>query len=393
MKVLLVTDQYIDIRPDGCYCNYALLGTLKNMNIIGELHIIAAKVSARKPAAQPINQKIDFITADRVKYFRPLTASIGEYLRNNRYNKGLLDEIVPKVDLVIGYTPGHNLNYAHKVAKKYNIPYMTFLVACPLDTMGNHQRWIVRLLSPIYFLTTKKIVKNSDYVHYVTNSFLQKRYPTEGKSLGCSDANLGEPNIASLYARLDKITQKSSDNIKIVTIGHTDIRYKGQEYVIKAIAELIKQGEFKYHYYLIGAGEGLYLKKLCKQLNIENYIHFLGRKTPNEVMSILADSDIYIQPSLTEGLPRAVVEAMSVALPCIGFNTGGIPELLEPNFIVPQKDINGIIDCIKRLDDVNLYRDTAIRNFNTAKEYEHSLLTKKIQNFFSQIKIDIFAKK
>ena len=270
---------------------------------------------------------------------------------------------------------------------------MTFLVACPWDAMHNHQRWIVRLLSPIYFLTTKRIVKDSDYVHYVTKSFLQKRYPTKGKSFVCSAANLGEPNIASLYARLDKITQKSSDNIKIVTIGHTDIRYKGQKYVIKAIAELIKQGEFKYHYYLIGAGEGLYLKKLSKQLNIEDYIHFLGRKTPNEVMSILADSDIYIQPSLQEGLPRAVVEAMSVASPCIGFNTGGIPELLEPNFIVPQKDINGIISCIKRLDDENLYRDTAIRNFNTAKEYEHSLLTKKIQNFFSQIKIDIFAKK
>ena len=48
MKVLLVTDQYIDIRPDGCYCNFALLGTLKNISSIGELYVVASKLSAKK---------------------------------------------------------------------------------------------------------------------------------------------------------------------------------------------------------------------------------------------------------------------------------------------------------------------------------------------------------
>ena len=69
-------------------------------------------------------------------------------------------------------------------------------------------------------------------------------------------------------------------------------------------------------------------------------------------MSILTDSDIYIQPSLQEGLPRAVVEAMSTALPCIGFNTGGIPELLEPEYIVKLKNVDGIVQRIKILEDI-----------------------------------------
>ncbi len=386
MKVLLVTDQYVDIRPDGCYCNFALLGTLKNISTFGELYILASKLSANKKAAQPINQKIEFVKSNNIKHLKPLTSSIREYFANNSYNKRLLNEMIPQVDLVIGYTPGHNLNYAFKVAKKHNVKYMSFLVACPWDTMSNHQRLVVRLLAPIYYLTTKVIIKGSDYVHYVTKTFLQKRYPTNGKSLGCSDANLKEPNPIELQKRLNKLSLKTpTDNVKIVTIGHIDIRYKGQEYVIKAIANLIRNGESKYHYYLIGSGQGLSLKKLCKQLNIESNIHFLGRKTPDEVMNILSDADIYIQPSLTEGLPRAVVEAMSVALPCIGSNIGGIPELLDSKYLVPTKDINGIIKCIKTLENMEDYKETAIRNFNVAKDYQHSLLAARIQNFFIEI--------
>lgn len=390
MKVLLVTDQYVDVRSDGCYCNYALLGTLRNMSTIGELYVAAAKMSQRKPAAQPVNQAIDFIDKENVKHLKPLTSSIWEYWSNIAYNKKILAKMIPQVDLVIGYTPGHNLDFAFRIARRNKIPYMTFLVACPWDGMRNHQRWIVRMLAPVYFYKVRKIIQKSDYVHYVTNSFLQERYPTDGKSLGCSDTNLRHIDPLALSERFEKFASKSlSDEIKLFTIGHTDIRYKGQEYVIKAIASLIRKGENRYHYYMIGAGDGIYLRQICKQMHVENNIHFLGRKTPEEVMALLKDADVYVQPSLQEGLPRAVVEAMSMALPCIGFNTGGIPELLEPSFIVKKKDVEGIVRCIESLNNFNLYQKTAKRNFELAKEYEHSVLTYRIQEYFKQIRSEI----
>ena len=390
MKVLLVTDQYIDIRPDGCYCNFALLGTLKNISSIGELYVVASKLSAKKAAAQPLNQRIDFIEADRVKHFKPLTSSLGEYFTNKGYNKNILEEIIPQMDLVVGYAPGHNLYQALKIAKSNNVPFMTFLVACPWDTMSNHQRLIVRLSSPFYYLWTKIVIKDSDYVHYVTTSFLQQRYPTNGKALGCSDANLGAPNPEALATRLEKCAAKRpTDDVKIITIGHIDVRYKGQEYVIRAIAQLLKEGKNRYHYYMIGAGEGTRLKMLTKQLQAESNVHFLGRKTPEEVMELLSEADIYVQPSITEGLPRSVVEAMSTALPCVGFNTGGIPELLEPEYIAKLKDVNGLVQRIKDLDDVEKYQKAATRNFDKAKEYEHSKLSSKILEFFNMIKREI----
>ena len=390
MKVLLVTEQYVDIRPDGCYCNYALLGTLKNMGVIGDLYIVAAKITPHKAPAQPINQKIDFVAPDRVFHFKPITSSVSEFLTNINHNRNLLEEVIPQMDLVIGYAPGHNLGYALGIAKKYKVPFATFLVACPWDSMHNHQRLLVRLLAPYYFLKTRYIVRNSDYVHYVTSEFLQRRYPTASVSLGCSDTNLGEPDPMALTNRMKKISSKGcNEMVKLITVAHIDVKFKGQEYVIRAIADLVGKGIKKYHYYLVGAGEGVYLKELCRKLHIEEHIHFMGRKKPEEVMSLLEDSDIYIQPSLQEGLPRAVVEAMSKALPCIGFRTGGIPELLEPEFIVERKDVKGIENGLKLLGDIDLYKKTAVRNFNKAKEYEHSFLTARIQEFFKSMKHQI----
>lgn len=394
MKVLLVTNQYVDIRPDGCYCNFALSGTLQNISILGELFIAAAKLSPKKPAAQPVNRKIEFIDKEHVRHFKPLTSSVREYFANTSYNRKVLEEMIPNVDLVIAYSPGNNIDLAFKIARKHNVPYMTFLVACPWDIMHTHQRLLVRMLAPVYYYRTKKFVENSEYVHYVTNSFLQKRYPTKGKSLGCSDVNLGQLDSQALQARMEKISAKTpSDPIKLVTTGHTNIRYKGQEYVIRGIADLMKRGDNRYHYYLIGGGEGIFLKKLCAQLGVEQNVHFLGRKTPEEVMDILKDADIYIQPSLTEGLPRAVVEAMSVALPCIGFETGGIPELLEPAFLVQKKDVEGIVMSIRKLEDKGCYKANAMRNFNVAREYEHSLLSSRIRNFFLEIKDELKKRK
>lgn len=390
MKVLLVTDQYIDIRQHGCFCNFALWGTLQNMSVLGELYILANQELPDKPAAQALNQKIEFITSERIKFLRPTNRTISSFLRNQKYNQRLLKECIPGMNLVIGYVPSGNADIALKIAHKYHIPFLSFLVACPWDALHNHHRLLARLMAPVRWYTTRYTIRKSDYVHYVTKEFLQNRYPTNGKSLGCSDINLGFPNPEALKERLlKKANNKSHANIKLMTTAHIDVRYKGHEYVFKAIAKLKKQGDIRYHYYLVGSGEGKFLRKLCKNLGIEEQIHFEGRKTPEEVMNMLVESDIYLQPSLQEGLPRAVVEAMSVALPCVCFNTGGMPELLEPTFVVKQKSVDGIVCCLNNLKNDELYIRTAKRNIEKVVEYEHSKLVKQILDFFMEIRRDI----
>lgn len=309
---------------------------------------------------------------------------------NSFYNRNLLERLVPSMDLVVGYLPSGDADIALRIAHRHGIPFLSFLVSCPWDSLHNHHRLLARLMAPIRFLTTRYSVRHSDYVHYVTKEFLQRRYPTDGKALGCSDTNLGEFDAMALETRLRRLSSRQEmDDIRLVTTAHVDVRYKGHEFVIRAIARLKSLGDLRYRYWLIGGGKGDYLRTLCKRLGVEEQVIFLGLKTSKEVMNILKDADIYLQPSLQEGLPRSVVEAMSVALPCIGFNTGGIPELLEPEFVVDQKDVKGIVRCLIHLRDNAKYRQTAERNFQMAGDYEHSKLEKRIRDFFSEVRKDV----
>lgn len=392
LKVLLVTTQLIDIRQDGCYCYRALYGTLENMHILGELYILAGQETPNRIATQPIDQKLDFIQPSNVSFLRPMTQNILSYLENGRYNYKLLKKLIPSMDLVIGYLPLSIGDDAFKIAHRLGIPYLSFLVGCPWDMLSNHHRFLARVMAPVYFFSTQNTVLHSDYVHYVTKKFLQSRYPTRGMALGCSDVNILECRQEDLDLRLRRAFIKKSE-IWLVTTAHVDIRYKGHEYVIRAIAKLKQQGDSRYRYGLIGKGKGDYLRNLAKSLGVEDQVFFWGRKSSTEVMELLRKSDVYVQPSLQEGLPRAVVEAMSVALPCVGFNTGGIPELLEPNFVVERKNVDGIIRCLRELDNPQVYSQAAIKNFQVAHEYEHDILKRRTVDFFKAVREDIEDKK
>ena len=73
MKVLLVTNQYIDIRKDGCYCDFPLYGTLENMSVLGELRLAASfSYSDEMASTIYLNQKIDFVDPGHVEYLRPI---------------------------------------------------------------------------------------------------------------------------------------------------------------------------------------------------------------------------------------------------------------------------------------------------------------------------------
>src|SRR5699024_6751625 len=100
---------------------------------------------------------------------------------------------------------------------------------------------------------------------------------------------------------------------------------------------LVSQG-ITVEYQAVGGGSPTRLKHLARELGIEDRVKFLGPLDHDAVFSWLETVDIYAQLSRTEGLPRALVEAMSRGCACIGTEVGGIPELLEATDLVPTKD-------------------------------------------------------
>ena len=268
-----------------------------------------------------------------------------------------------------------------------NKPYIIEVVGCVWDSFWN-KGTVGKLLAPCLYIKTKKEIYQCKYVIYVTKAFLQKRYPSSGKNINCSNVCLQHTDDRVLARRLLKIDALSTKSkIIIGTIAALDIKYKGQQYVIRAISYLKKQGYSNFEYHLVGGGNQLFLKKLVKKYDLEENIRFIG-PIEHEKINIWLDSiDIYIQPSRQEGLPRALIEAMSRGLPCLGAKTAGIPELLNTQCIFSNthnnyKIIAKMLNCLT----TDKMKKLAKENFINAKDYEEEKINKIRFSFFNDFK-------
>jgi len=309
---------------------------------------------------------------------------IPDAIKNKRKIKEEINEIIKKCDFVIIRMPSVLGIIACQLCKKNKKEYLVEMVACAWDGYMNHARFGGKILAPIMYLKTKKSVKYAPYVIYVTKEFLQKRYPNNNHNIACSDVVLNENDNTIYKNRTSKIKSfKTIEDLKLCTVANVGLKYKGQKYVLEAISNLKKEN-IKMNYYLIGNGDNSNLKRIAAELNISDQIHFVGSLPHDEVFKELEKMDIYIQPSLQEGLPRALVEAMSLGLPCIGSNAGGIPELLNKKCIFAKKDSKGLTNILKKIDKDFLLKSSE-ENYEKSQSYTYSHLNNKRNNFYKKI--------
>ena len=306
---------------------------------------------------------------------------IPDAIKNKKKIQKEIEEKLKNVDKAIIRMPSVIGMFACESCIKSKKPYMIEMVACPWDGYLNHARLGGKILAPIMTLLTKKYVKKAPKVLYVTNEFLQKRYPTKGEKIACSDVLLNENNDDILNKRINKM--QNAKNLKLATVASVELKYKGQEYVIRAISEL-KKKNINFEYYLIGGGNNERLKKIAQKYEIDKNVHFVGSVNHEEVFKLLQEVDIYIQPSLQEGLPRALIEAMSVACPAIGSDVGGIPELLDSKFIFKKKNVKQIKNILINVDIGELKEQSRI-NYRKSKMFNRNILERKRMEFYTNI--------
>jgi glycosyltransferase involved in cell wall biosynthesis len=125
---------------------------------------------------------------------------------------------------------------------------------------------------------------------------------------------------------------------------------KGLEYLIDALPFLKK--EFK-NIKLLITGEGSTmerLKKKAKENNVHDSIIFTGKR--RDIPDILSCTDIFVMPSVAEGLPNALLEAMAMGKPIVATEVGGIPEVIKnrhSGFLVPPRNPEALATAIKDL--------------------------------------------
>jgi len=162
--------------------------------------------------------------------------------------------------------------------------------------------------------------------------------------------------------------------------------------VISAIPLLNRAG-IRVRYTLVGGGSQDYLRQLAEKCGVADQVIFAGRKSLDEVFTLLEQADIYIQPSLQEGLPRSVIEAMSRACPVIGAKTAGIPELIAPECVVKRKSVSGIAKTIRKIYNTEKMSELAEQNFAHSKEYLDEVLNTRREEYFSRIILELTESK
>ena len=317
----------------------------------------------------------------------PNLSSVAGLVTGVNKAKELLRKKVFEADLIFIRLPSVIGNIAIEECKKQNKKYLVEVVGCTWDSYWNYSIK-GKFLAPIATIIMKHNVKYAPYVLYVTNKFLQKRYPTNGRELSCSDVELMNLSDTVLEKRIENIKNKVEDEkYYIGTAGGLDVLFKGQHYVVRALNLLEKEGIDNVEYQVIGVGTGTYIKNIAKKYGVEDKVKIVGQLPHDEVFAWMDNLDIYIQPSRQEGLPRSVVEAMSRALPCFGANTAGIPELLPEDCIFSnsQSEVLEISNLIKNIINSKTKQiEYAKINYEESKKYEKEKLDMRRQDFYNE---------
>ena len=268
--------------------------------------------------------------------------------------------------------------------RKWGIPYAVEVVGCLWDAFWNHSLK-GKLMAPYEFFIAKYNASKAPYALYVTNEFLQKRYPAKkAVTVSCSDVSLYHLDEKVLEERIEKIKNHSGTYV-LGTAAACNVRYKGQQFVIKALAHLKKQGLENFRYDVVGSGDPSYLLKVAEKLGVADKVNIVGQLSHDKVMEWLKSIDLYIQPSLQEGLPRAVIEAMSMGVPCTGTNIAGMPELISEDLLFSRKNVREIASIIENLDTEREIK-AANENFQKAKEYDAKLLSRRRAEFYKNFR-------
>ena len=393
MRVMVfLEDRFFKTRNGSIYSNtnndYSLW--CRYLQVFDEV-LVAARVS-EIPAPQLDRSPANGPSVN----FYPLPYYVGpwQYLLKRREINRLAKQAIGKANAFILRIPSGlgTLVWRHLMCEK--IPYGVEVIGSSLDsakTLGTNVL-LKNLLARVWVKNQKLQCRHAAAAAYVTEDYLQKLCPPGAWATYFSDVDLADSAITG-DDRLEEHLMLVDDAVnkgrpfRICHAGTMEVLYKGQDKLLQAIA-LCRANGHDIQLVLLGDGRcRQYLAEKAKVLGISESVEFLGSLPPgDEVREQLDKADLFVLPSLTEGMPRVLIEAMARGLPCIGSSVGGIPELLDPEDMVPpgkprilSQSIESVIGDIERL------KKMARRNLNTAKKYRADELNKRRVGFYRKL--------
>lgn len=375
---------------NGVYCNTTITNEMleRYFAVVDKLYLLIRTDHINQTYQERHLRKLEL--GNRIEVVElPNPNTPKNFLCSNSW-KNIIKDYVRKVDMIFLRIPSIYSNVAADECRKIGKPYFAEVGGCAWDSYFNHGI-SGKMMAPYVYLKQKSTVKNAAYASYVTEKWLQNRYPTNGKAIVASNVYLNHFDNQNIERRIAQYKQQNPEHYRLGTIASVDVRYKGQEFIIRAMAELKKQGIIV-EYDLVGAGDPAFLRSLAESLGVIEQVHFLGIKLHEDIWVWLDQIDIYAQPSKQEGLPRAVIEAMNRGCLAIGSNVAGIPELLEEDMVFKADDVKRMVSIIKKLVEEKDHERRIRRNYAKSHDFEIEELEERRNTIFKEYKLELSKK-
>ena len=317
-----------------------------------------------------------------------------QFLRCYRKSVKTLRHAVEEADAFILRVSGTVATLLFRQLHKRELPFAVEVVGDPWDALapGGVKNTLRPVLRYILRLNMAKQCRLAMAAAYVSERTIQRRYPPGGWSTHYSsidlpnEAIIDDDQLAGRKALLRTLAEEDRP-LRICHVGSMSALYKAQDTLIEAVS-ICRKGGLDVQLTFLGDGkyEGFFMTR-AKEAGIAEFVNFAGRVAPGPaVMEYLDRADMFVLPSLTEGLPRSLIEALARGLPSLGSNLGGIPELLPEKYLFKPKDPKGLAARIMALTgNVDELCEMAVRNRDKAREYRYSELQARRIEFYRKV--------
>ncbi|MFC1758727.1 glycosyltransferase [Planctomycetota bacterium] len=230
------------------------------------------------------------------------------------------------------------------------------------------------------------LCRTAKFVSYVTESSLQRRYPSNLDACSTHYSSVSLPTEWYVESA-NTIEAYSTPSLKLISVGSLSHPWKATDVLIDAVSILKSQG---CDASLTVVGDGSHrsnLEKLAQKRGVFDRVTFLGKVScRRRLRGSLLSHDVFVLPSRTEGLPRAMIEAMALGLPCIGTRVGGIPELIDNACMVEPGDPEMLAELILRFSrSPGLMAAQSTANLSRSRAFSTFELTKRRDEYYGAI--------
>ncbi len=388
MELLVAADSLFLKTSDGKYWSKTIYGYdfWKRYLLVFEDIVVVSRT--RLASVKEVNGSLR-VDGPNVRVAElPYMRGMKQYMKNYLSFCKAAKEAVRSAECALMRLPSVSAFMVLKYYKRKGLPYALEVVADPYYAYASN-----KIAQTIYTKKLKEAVLKANGVSYVTEYYLQNMYPSYSRINGESDryfeSHYSTINLQEEYFALPR---KYRTVKRKITIAHTanninnDI--KGHEVLIKIIKRLRDE---RYDASVIFIGDGSkrkYYEQMSRELGLREHITFTGLlSSQSKVREILIDADLFVFPTKAEGLPRAVIEAMAVGLPCLSTPVGGIPELLKEEYLLNPTDVDGFVNkIIELINNPKKLEEMSNENINTAKRYLDYKLAKRRVKFYSKLR-------